>query len=236
MPSAPHPPRPGGAAMFSRIAPRYDLLNGLLSLGLDRVWRRRAAAALPERCPRVLDLAAGTGDQAIADLRARPGGRVDAVDPSPEMLDRARRKAADAGLSSISFQVAAAEGLPFDDAVFDAATCAFGVRNFEDRPRALRELRRVLRPQARLVVLELTRPRAPVFRGLHALYCHSAVPLAGRILAGDARAYRYLDRSVAAFDAHRFRGTMEAAGFGNVRVNPLTFGAVTVFTGERVTP
>ncbi|HLU66954.1 MAG TPA: ubiquinone/menaquinone biosynthesis methyltransferase, partial [Kofleriaceae bacterium] len=191
---------PGSGAMFDRIARRYDLLNRVLSLGLDRAWRRRTAAALElGAAPRVLDLATGTGDLALAILRRHPDATVVGIDPSAAMLAIARDKIARRGLArSVELQVGIAEQLPLADASVDAVTIAFGLRNVPDRERALREMARVTRPGGRVAVLELGEPRGRVLGPLARFHIHRVVPRLGALLSG-AREYRYLERSIAAF-------------------------------------
>src|ERR671935_3071341 len=176
--------------MFDRIAPVYDAMNRLMTAGLDRRWRRRTAEATVRPGDRVLDACCGTGDLAVAC--ARIGGRVTGLDFSERMLERARRKA-----PAIEWVRGDLLSLPFDDAAFDAATIGFGIRNVEDVERALRELRRVLRPGGRLGVLEITRPLgllAPFYR----VWFDTIVPLAGKLLPGGS-AYTYLPASVRRF-------------------------------------
>jgi demethylmenaquinone methyltransferase / 2-methoxy-6-polyprenyl-1,4-benzoquinol methylase len=210
--------------MFDRIAPVYDAMNRTMTAGLDRRWRRLTAEAVVRPGDAVLDACCGTGDLAIADARA--GGRVTGLDFSDAMLERARRKAPE--LEWVSGDLLA---LPFDDASFDAATVGFGVRNVDDLERALRELRRVLRPGGRLGILELTRPRgvlAPFYR----CWFDGVVPLLGKLLPGGG-AYTYLPASVRRFPATRELATMiEAAGFGGVRYRTFAGGIVALHTAE----
>jgi demethylmenaquinone methyltransferase/2-methoxy-6-polyprenyl-1,4-benzoquinol methylase len=215
--------------MFDRIAPRYDFVNRVLSLGLDQSWRRRAVRALQlgER-PRVLDVATGTGDLAIAIARACPGAQVIGLDPSPRMLAIARAKLERRGLD-VTLVEGDAQELPFKSCELDAATIAFGIRNVPDRARALRELARVVRPGGRISVLELGEPRAGVMAGLARWHTRVVVPRLGALLSG-AREYRYLQTSVAAFPpADQFAEVMRGAGLDVVEIAPLTFGACTLF-------
>ena len=208
--------------MFDRIAPTYDLLNHLLSANQDVVWRRKAVAALRLTGEeRVLDACTGTGDQAVALLRA--GAReVVGTDFAPEMVRLAQEKAGD----RIRFQVADTTKLPFADASFDVATVSFGVRNLEDLDAGLRELRRVLKPHGRLMVLECSRPPNKVLRGLYNMYFMVVLPLIGNIVSGGAdNAYAYLPRSVQAFPGpEAFAARLRDAGFARVEVTPLTGG------------
>ena len=217
-------PAEGVRAMFDRIAPVYDLMNRVMTAGLDRRWRRETAAAVVRPGDAVLDACCGTGDLALACARA--GGRVTGLDFSEPMLERARRKAPE--LEWVRGDLLA---LPFPDASFDAATVGFGVRNVEDVERALRELRRVLRPDGRLAVLEITRPRG-VLRHFYGLWFDRVVPLLGRVLPGGA-AYTYLPASVRRFPAPEdLARLLGEAGFARVRFKLFAGGIVALHVGE----
>ncbi len=210
--------------MFDRIAPVYDLMNRVMTAGLDQRWRRLAAEAAVRPGDRVLDACCGTGDLAVAAFRA--GGAVTGLDFSEAMLERARRKAPQ--LEWVRGDLLA---LPFDDGSFDAATVGFGVRNVDDLPRALAELRRVLRPSGRLAVLEITTPRGPL-RPFYRLWFDRVVPLLGRALRGGS-AYTYLPASVRRFPGPEERGRlMGEAGFGAVRFRLLAGGIVALHVGD----
>ena len=217
--------RPGSGAMFDAIAPRYDLLNRLLSLGIDQSWRARAVAALqiPES-GRVLDLATGTADLALRILRHAPSAEVVGLDPSPKMLEAGRSKIEQAGLGArIELVLGDAEALPFAAQSFDGVSIAFGIRNVPDRARALSEMRRVTRPGGRVVVLELSEPRG-FLSGLAKFHVHTVVPNLGALLSG-AREYRYLEQSIAAFPSPEVFGElMREAGLQVLEIAPLTFG------------
>ena len=216
--------------MFDRIAPRYDLLNRVLSLGRDASWRRRAVAAAglgPGE--RALDVGAGTGDLALALAKAGPSGRVVALDLAPEMLGRARTRAD----ASLGFVVGSAEALPFPDALFSCVVAGFAVRNFGDLPRALGDMRRVLGPGGRVVVLELSLPPNATLRAMHRFYLHHVAPAIATVLGSSAEAYRYLPASIEAFlDADRVAAALREAGFQRVRYERLTFGVATIHVGE----
>jgi demethylmenaquinone methyltransferase / 2-methoxy-6-polyprenyl-1,4-benzoquinol methylase len=242
MPSE-HPPvepTPGRnaevAAMFDRIAGRYDLLNRLLSLGIDQLWRRTALGVLEDRMSapprRLLDVATGTADVALALARRFPG-TVTGVDPSAGMLGQGQEKVTRAGLGGrITLTLGASEKLPFSDGQFDGAAVAFGARNFEDLAGGLAEIRRVLRRGAPLVVLEFSRPRVFPVKQLFGFYFRHVLPTVGRLVSGDAGAYTYLPESVQHFpDGEAFAAVMRHAGFSDVRVRPLTFGIATVYSG-----
>jgi demethylmenaquinone methyltransferase/2-methoxy-6-polyprenyl-1,4-benzoquinol methylase len=214
----------GVRAMFDRIAPVYDAMNRLMTAGLDQRWRKLAVRATVRPGDRVLDACCGTGDLAIA--AARVGGEVTGLDFSPRMLERARRK-----LHSITWVEGDVLALPFEDGSFDAATVGFGVRNVADLGRALAELRRVLAPDGRLAILEITQPRgalAPFYR----LWFDRLVPLLGKALKGGA-AYTYLPASVRRFPGpDELAGLMRDAGFKAVDYRLLAGGIVALHTGS----
>jgi demethylmenaquinone methyltransferase / 2-methoxy-6-polyprenyl-1,4-benzoquinol methylase len=219
--------------MFDRVAGRYDLLNSLMSAGLHHRWRERAADRA-ELSPgdSVLDVCCGTGDLAF-ELAARvaPGGKVIGCDFSEPMLDLAREKAATRAVEGVRFEWADALSLPYDAGRFDAATVGFGVRNFADRDRGLREMTRVLRPGGRLVVLEFTEPRRPPFSTFYALWFDRLAPILGR-LSDDPEAYAYLAESVHSFPRpHGLAQMMDAAGLGQIRYTILAGGIVTIHSG-----
>jgi demethylmenaquinone methyltransferase/2-methoxy-6-polyprenyl-1,4-benzoquinol methylase len=233
MPSGPRPPdhRARVAAMFGRIARRYDLMNTVMTGGQDALWRRYAVrAARPPRDGRALDVGTGTAKLALALARAMPDGSVVGVDVAEGMLSQgwlAMRR--DPARNRLHLALADALALPFPDNAFNCATTAFVVRNVADVGAAFRELRRVVRPGGRVVCLELTRPGMPFWRSVFGLYFGRAVPLVGRLLAGDAGAYSYLPESVAAFlSPEALAGEMQAAGLREVRWKRLGFGTVTL--------
>jgi demethylmenaquinone methyltransferase/2-methoxy-6-polyprenyl-1,4-benzoquinol methylase len=222
--------------MFSAIAPRYDVLNHLLSLNLDRRWRRRAVDRLGwERAPRgtYLDACAGTFDLAL-ELARRPGfeGRVVATDFSLAMLRTGRPKLGRA--SRVRPACADTLALPFPDATFDGATVAFGIRNLADAAAGVRELARVLRPGARLVVLDFALPRPGPWRSVYLFYFTRILPRVGRCISQHSFAYRYLPESVLAFDApERLADLFGIEGFERVEVRRMTGGTVALVVGER---
>ena len=214
----------GVRRMFDRIAPVYDAMNRVMTAGLDRRWRRLAAAAVVRPGDRVLDACCGTGDLALEAVRS--GGAVVGLDFSERMLERARRKAPE--LDWLQGDLLA---LPFDDASFDAATVGFGVRNVEDIPAGLRELRRVLRPGGRVGVLEITRPTG-FPRHFYGIWFDRIVPLLGRVLPGGA-AYTYLPASVRRFPGPEdLSRALEEAGFARVRFRLFAGGIVALHVGE----
>jgi demethylmenaquinone methyltransferase/2-methoxy-6-polyprenyl-1,4-benzoquinol methylase len=225
----------GSGQMFDAIASRYDLLNRIMSLGIDRGWRKKAVGKLDVPVGgRVLDVATGTADIALMIARRLPAVTVVGVDPSQEMLAQGAKKIAAEGLSAqVSLRAGDAQALPFDDASFDAATIAFGIRNVPDRARGLREMARVLKPGAQLVVLELNEPQAGVLAPLVRWHVHHAVPAIGALLSGRDE-YRYLQKSIAAFPPpDAFVALMSQNGFAGCSAQPLTFGAACIFVGVK---
>lgn len=221
--------------IFSRIAPRYDAFNLVSSFGLDRAWRRaavRMAGITPTS--EVLDLAAGTGDLTLALARHGRPASVLSTDFVEEMLEVGKRKAARyAGPTRISFAQADAQALPFADASFDVVTIAFGVRNLPDRAANFREVKRVLRPGGRYVILEFTTPPWAPFRAVYHAYLRWAIPVLGALIAGDRASFEYLNASIRAFpDQRALARELEEAGFSRVRWRNLTGGIVAVHVAE----
>jgi len=211
--------------MFDRIAPVYDVMNRVMTAGLDVRWRRLAAASAVRAGDRVLDAACGTGDLAIADLKAG-AGKVTGLDFSAKMLERARRKN-----TTIEWLQGDMLALPFADETFDAATVGFGVRNVDDLELGLRELRRVLRPGGRLAILEITQPRGAL-RPFYSLWFDRIVPLLGKVLPGGD-AYTYLPASVKRFPtAERLADLLREAGFTDVRFKLMGGSIVALHTGQ----
>ncbi len=219
--------------MFDQIAGSYDFLNHLLSLNIDKGWRRKAIRSLAEIHPRtILDVATGTADMAIGVLSLNPD-KVTGVDVSKGMLDIGRKKILVRGLSEkITLIEAACEALPFESCSFDAAMVAFGVRNFKDPELGLSEIFRVLNPGGKLVVLEFSLPRQTWLRALYRFYFHHMVPAIGRWFSRDLSAYRYLPDSVEAFPkGEAFVTLMNHAGFSNADYKPLSAGICGLYTG-----
>jgi demethylmenaquinone methyltransferase/2-methoxy-6-polyprenyl-1,4-benzoquinol methylase len=224
------------AGMFDAIAPRYDLLNHLLSAGLDRRWRDAAVDALELReGSRVLDLCTGTADLALTTVRKVPGASVIGVDFAREMLRLGSAKVRAASLQSrIRLVRGDAAAIPVGTGRCDAATIAFGIRNVAEPQRALTEIARVLRPGARLAILEFGQPRIPGIRTLYSWYFRYLLPLVGRMISKHHSAYSYLPASVGAFPPPaEFAKILAATGFSQVRAVPLTFGIVYLFIAER---
>jgi demethylmenaquinone methyltransferase/2-methoxy-6-polyprenyl-1,4-benzoquinol methylase len=224
------------AGMFDAIAPRYDLLNHLLSAGLDRRWRTRAVRALalgPKA--RVLDLCTGTGDLAIAIAETVANAEVVGIDFAAGMLRLGQDKVRGAGLERrIHLVRGDATRIPIAGACCDGATVAFGIRNVSEPERALAELARVLRPGGRLAILEFAQPRLPGLRTVYSLYFRFVLPAIGRLISHHESAYSYLPASVGSFPPPgRFVELCESAGFSSVRAVPLSFGIVYLYVAER---
>lgn len=222
--------------MFDNIAPKYDLLNHTLSMSIDRVWRRRVVGEVRRAKPgRILDVATGTGDLAIAMARRIRDVQVLGVDLSEQMLAVARRKIEARGLDGrIVLDRGDAERLAVADASVDVATVAFGVRNFGDLGAGLRELARTIKPGGKVVILEFSRPRNRVFRAWYEFYSYKILPRIGGLVSRDKRAYEYLPASVGEFPApEEFMAMMARAGFRNCRARSQSFGIAQIYIGER---
>lgn len=224
--------------MFDKISGKYDLLNKVLSLGIDRNWRKKALSLLVEQRPlNLLDVATGTGDMVfMADQILKPAA-ITGIDLSAGMLEVAgKRKAAlpPETASKITFLKGDAENLPFQSNTFDAATVTFGVRNFGDLHKGLSEMQRVLKPGARIVVLEFTKPRIFPVRQLFDIYFRHILPLIGSWTSGDGRAYKYLYESVQAFpDYEAFNQELIKAGFERPTFTPLSLGICAIYTAYK---
>ena len=220
------------AKMFNNISHRYDFLNHFLSLGIDKIWRKRAISYLkPLRPQQILDVATGTGDFAIQALSLNPT-KVTGVDISEGMLTMGRKKLDKLHLSrKIELLKGDSENLQFPENTFDGATVGFGVRNFEDLEKGLSEIRRVLKPGAMLVVLEFSRPRGFPMRQLYNFYFKNILPGLGRLISSDKSAYTYLPESVEVFpDGTDFENILKKVGFKETACKPLTFGISSIYT------
>ncbi len=221
--------------IFTRVAPYLDRLSSGFSLGMDKWWRRRAAALSGiKEGDRVLDICSGTGELAFALLpRVGRDGLIIGTDFCEDMVEIAREKAA-ARRGNISFLVADAKNLPFPDADFDAVTVGFGMRNIPDTILALREIRRVLKPGGRFLCLELTRPRDGRFLAFYLWYLNRFMPFVSNLVLKSATPYLYLPRSIEAFyQPPEFRDVIAANGFANVAVDSLTRGIATLYRATR---
>lgn len=231
--------------MFDRIAPRYDLLNRILSFGTDVLWRRRLAGLLNSstafatkgrRNLKILDVATGTGDLLLSlfsagvDISSSIG-----IDISAKMLAIAEKKIRFRNAAGgITLKQANACKVPFADNSFDVVTIAFGIRNVADAAAGLKEMHRVLKPDGKVLILEFSIPQNRLIRSFYLLYLRNIVPLVGRILSGDGYAYRYLGRTIEAFPSgDDFCAIVRTAGFVNVKPIPMTFGVATIYKGEK---
>lgn len=226
------------SGMFDAIAGRYDLLNGVLSGGLDRYWRRRAIAALSlTGVELLLDVCTGTADVALGAVRrTRGAARVVGVDFSGAMLAHGREKVRRARLDDrVALVRGDAEALPVADGSVHCATVSFGIRNVQDPARACRELHRALRPGGRLVVLEFGLPVIPAVRPLYLWYFNHVLPRIGRVVSRHDAAYSYLPQSVGSFPAgEKFAAVLADAGFSRVETRPLTLGIVYLYKAQKV--
>lgn len=223
------------AQMFDNIAPKYDLLNHTLSLGIDILWRKEAIRLLRPYAPkRILDVATGTADFAIEALSLEPN-EVVGVDISEGMLEKGRQKLHKRQLDKrIRLESGDSENLNFSDNYFDAVIVSFGVRNFENLEQGLANIHRVLRPGGQIVVLEFSKPRAFPFKQLYQLYFTNILPQIGRSISKDDAAYTYLPESVSAFpDGVDFADKLLTTGFRTILCKPLTLGISTIYLGHK---
>ncbi|MDZ4168922.1 MAG: bifunctional demethylmenaquinone methyltransferase/2-methoxy-6-polyprenyl-1,4-benzoquinol methylase UbiE [Coriobacteriia bacterium] len=235
-------PAPGQATeervkgIFSSIAGRYDSFNAVASMGIDRSWRRQLVKACAiQPTDRVLDLCAGTGDVALAIAAQAGPAEVIVTDFTPEMLEIAREKgSAFDGRTKLTFQLADAQALPFEDESFDVVTVAFGVRNLPERERNFAEVKRVLRPGGRYVILEFSRPRLAPWRGIYHVYLRHAIPAIGGALTGDREGFVYLNDSIRRFPAQaELAAELRVAGFSAISWRDMTGGVVALHTAVR---
>ena len=223
--------------MFTSIAPRYDFLNRLLSVGQDKYWRQRAIDLLdPMENERILDVATGTGDMVIEVAKRNLSVQIFGIDFSQRMLDLGRIKIARNGYNqAVSLQIGSGECLPFADESFDGVICAFGIRNFADVQLGLREFFRVLKPGGRVVVLEFSIPQNQFLKTAYEWYFNLILPKIGNIISGHLNAYSYLPESVANFPSQKkFIKWIEKIGFKKVSFSELTFGIVSIHRGYKV--
>ena len=223
------------AAMFNNIAARYDLLNHLLSMGIDKGWRKKAVAIFKSNPPEhLLDVATGTADFAISALKINPG-KITGVDISEGMLEMGRKKIREKGLQDrIELRYGDSEQLPFPNHTFDGAMVAFGVRNFGDLDKGLSEIHRVLKPGAKLVILEFSSPKSFPVKQLYWFYFRYVLPSIGKMVSKDPAAYTYLPESVKAFpDGNPFLERLIQAGFDKPIQKQLTFGIASIYSGVK---
>lgn len=222
--------------MFDNIAPAYDFMNRAMTFGIDHRWRR-IAVDMVARNPHdsILDIATGTGDLAMLLARRTQARRITGLDLSQGMIDIGRRKIERAGLAGrIELICGDSLAMPFADAQFDAITVAYGVRNFADLLAGYREMARVLRPGGTLTVIELCTPTARLVRPLYRLYTRRIIPLMGRLVSKDVRAYSYLPESIAAVPQRAgMTALMEQAGFSDAAWRTLTFGTCAIYTTRK---
>ncbi|HEY8403629.1 MAG TPA: bifunctional demethylmenaquinone methyltransferase/2-methoxy-6-polyprenyl-1,4-benzoquinol methylase UbiE [Flavobacteriales bacterium] len=225
------------AEMFNNISHSYDFLNHFFSLGIDVLWRKKAMRILKKENPkRLLDVATGTGDFALEAVRMKVGAeKIIGVDISEGMLEVGRKKVAAKNLSDIiELRIGDSENLPFEDNSFDAYTVAFGVRNFQNLEKGLTEMKRVLKPGSLGIVLEFSKPKAFPFKQLYFFYFRYIMPLIGRIVSKDQRAYTYLPESVKAFPSgDDFLAIMNKIGYKDTKRIPLTGGIATIYLGRK---
>jgi demethylmenaquinone methyltransferase/2-methoxy-6-polyprenyl-1,4-benzoquinol methylase len=223
--------------MFSAIAPRYDLLNHVLSLGLDFSWRKKVAMETGKiHCQRILDVCTGTGDMAIKLCRFWQGqAQIEGLDFSNELLEKGRNKVKKAKLADkISFREGNAESLPYEDEQFDAITVTFGLRNVQNRLKALKEFYRVTKPEGYFVCLEFSQPKTQIFNNLYYFYLTKLVPLISIVLGSNPDAYRYLGRTIRDFPSPlELKSLIKSAGWKDVVHYTLAGGIVTVHRGAK---
>lgn len=221
-------------SMFDNIAGRYDFLNHLLSFGIDRMWRSAAISWLSGRyiSPLILDVAAGTGDLSIASLKLDPL-HVSGIDISEKMIEKGKAKILRKGLNNrIDLKYGDSETIPFNDNTFDISMSAFGVRNFTDVFLGLSEMKRVLKNEGTIMVLEFSKPLRFPFRQLYFLYFTKLLPFIGSLFSKNRKAYQYLPDSVMKFpDNEKFMDMLESVGFNDVSQKRMTWGIVSVYTG-----
>lgn len=221
--------------MFDNIAPKYDLLNRVLSMGIDKSWRKKAVKTIQTIQPKtILDVATGTGDFAIMSASIQPK-KIIGIDISVGMLKVGQEKIKKQGLDHIiTLEKGDSENIHFDTDAFDAVTCAYGVRNFENLEKGLTEMCRVMRPGGRLAILEFSKPKAFPFKNIYNFYFNNILPRMGKTVSKDDSAYKYLPDSVKAFpDGQDFLDILTKCGFKDVQARPLTMGITTLYTGTK---
>lgn len=221
--------------MFDNIAPKYDFLNHFLSLGIDKLWRKKAIRILSTYNPAdILDVATGTGDFAVAASKLKPR-KITGFDISEQMLQVGRDKVKRLGLDQlIEFQKGDSEAMPFNNNSFDAITVAFGVRNFENLENGLKEFHRVLKDEGVAIILEFSKPRHFPMKQFYFFYFFRILPFIGKLVSKDSSAYSYLPESVMAFpDDQKFLSILNRVGFSRARQKRLTFGIATIYVAQK---
>ncbi len=224
------------ANMFDSIAVRYDFLNRFLSAGIDQSWRKKALNQLQKQQPKyILDVATGTADVAIMASRLLHPDKITGIDISNKMLDIGRSKLKELKLEdTIELLNGDSETISFPDNTFDAVTVAFGVRNFENLEKGLSEIRRVLKPGGKLVVLEFSKPTTPVFKGFYNFYMKTICPAVGKLFSKNKTAYAYLDQSIKQFpEGKNFTLILDNLGFHNTYNKTLSLGICSIYCGEK---
>jgi demethylmenaquinone methyltransferase/2-methoxy-6-polyprenyl-1,4-benzoquinol methylase len=222
--------------MFNDIAPRYDLVNKVLSAGIDGIWRRKAIGALGKDNRHILDVATGTGEMALLTAQILKPARITGIDISEGMLEIGRRKVDAAGLgTAIDLVRGDSETINFNDNTFDAVMAAFGVRNFESLEKGLSEMLRVLRPGGKLVILEFSQPVLPVVRQLYQFYMGGVAPQVAKWLKQNKEAYEYLNCSARAFpDRGKFVEVLQKVGYSDTSFKPLSLGICCIYVGRKL--
>jgi len=223
------------AEMFNNISKKYDFLNHFLSVGIDKLWRKKAVAQLKDIQPqRLLDLATGTGDFALALLKLNPK-EIIGMDISEGMLEVGRKKMKEKGVDNIiSMQLGDSENLPFEDGYFDGLTVGFGVRNYENLEKGLCEMLRVLRVGGRAVILEFSKPKKFPVKQYYAFHSKYIIPFFGKLVSKDTSAYTYLPDSIQAFpEGKDFEAILAKVGYKNIRSILVSGGIATIYIGEK---
>lgn len=222
--------------MFDNIAPYYDILNRILSLGIDTIWRKKAIRLSSQSKPKhIIDIATGTADLAIEARKQNPDAKIIGIDISSNMIELGKKKVRKKNLDeSIGLEVGDSENLRFESDHFDLATAAFGVRNFENLTKGLSEMHRVLKPGGQIMVLEFSKPRIFPFKQLFNAYFRFVLPVIGRVKSKDQKAYKYLYESVQSFpDYDQFGKELEKVGFKQITYKALSLGICTIYQGVK---
>ncbi|MCB9252604.1 MAG: bifunctional demethylmenaquinone methyltransferase/2-methoxy-6-polyprenyl-1,4-benzoquinol methylase UbiE [Flavobacteriales bacterium] len=220
--------------MFDSISPRYDLLNRTLSMGIDTIWRKRTIESLRNLHPKIiLDVATGTGDLAIEALKLDPE-KIIGIDLSDGMLEVGKEKLRKNNINNIYLEKGDAESLRFDENTFDAVTVAFGIRNFENLKKGLKEMLRVLKPEGRIAILEFSNPGKFPVKQVYNFYFRKILPQMGKLVSKNTKAYTYLPDSVKAFpEGEALIEIMKEAGYNKVKQHRYLFGVCTLYTAEK---